>query len=145
MSFYVIARDAVVAIAPFAVAAATGLLAKGAQYALHAVASIQNKTLRDGLDWAITTAEGLAKNAVVAANQDLVNAAKATGQWSATEASKVFQSVLATVMANLGTNAKAILEKELPDLPAFLSTLIEAQVAVAPNKTSVPKASTPSA
>lgn len=138
MTYGVLLKDAALTLAPLALAAATGLLGKGAQYALHAVSAIKNKTIRDGLDWAITHAESLAKNAVVAANQDIVNNLKAAGQFSTTEASKIFQTVLADVTANLGTNAKAILEKELPNLPSFLGTLIEKQVAVAPNKTTTP-------
>lgn len=146
MTYAVMLKDAALTVAPLALAAATGLLGKGAQYALHAVGAIKNKTIRDGLDWAITHAESLAKSAVVAANETTVNALKSAGQFSATEASKVFQSVLATVTANLGANAKAILEKELPDLPSFLGTLIESQVAVAANRTHAAAASsTPSA
>ena len=122
------------ALSPFAVGAATGLLAKGAQYALHAVSGIKNANLRNGLDWAIGQAESLVHDAVIAANQTTVNALKATKQWDATAASKVFHDVLASVTGSLSTQARAILERELPDLPGYLGTIIETNVATAPNK-----------
>ena len=137
MTFFTIARDAAIAIAPFALTAATGLLGKATQYALHAVSGIKNKAVRDGLDWAINEAQSVVQNTVVAANQQIVSGLKASGQWTTTEASRVFQSVLAKTEASLSAQAKAILTQELPDLPSFLGTLIEAHVAVAPNKTHV--------
>ena len=143
MTFYLIARDAAVAVAPFALAAATALLGKGAQYALHAVASIKNQAVRNALDWAINQAHTLVREAVVAANQTTVNGLKASGQWSATTGHTIFQNVLATVEANLTQDARTLLTQALPDLPAYLGTLIEQQVAVAPNKTSAAKTSAP--
>ncbi len=141
MTFYLMARDAAVAVAPFALAAATALLGKGAQYALHAVNGIKNQAMRNALDWAINQAHTLAQEAVVAANQTAVNGLKASGAWSATEAHTIFQNVLATIEANLTQDARTILTQALPDLPAFLGTLIEQQVATAPNKTSAAKTS----
>lgn len=134
MTYSTVVLDAAKTLAPLALAGATALLGKGAQYALHAVGALKNRTVRDDLDWAIQRADTLAQQAVVAANETLVNGLKATGQWSDTAASKIFQSVLASVTANLGTHVKAILVRELPDLPAFLGQLIEAHVATAPNK-----------
>ena len=137
MTYVTIIKDIVLTISPLLVAAATGAVGKGAQYALHAVSGIRNKNLRDGLDWAIVLAENLANRAVVAANQTTVNNLKRSGTFTGTEAHNVFQSVLASVAADLGDKARTILENEVPDLPAFLGTLIENAVAIAPNKLSV--------
>lgn len=52
MSIQTLSVDAAVAIRPLAAAAATGLLAKGAQYALAAVAGLKNTQLPNTLDWA---------------------------------------------------------------------------------------------
>lgn len=128
--------DVALAVSPFAVGAATALIAKGAQYAYHAVHGIKNKAVRDGLDWAIGQADTLAHKAVVAANESTVNGLKKTGTWDATSASRVFHDVVSSVTSNLSGNARAILQKELPDMPALLSTLVESHVATAPNKTS---------
>lgn len=138
--------DVALAVSPFAVGAATALLAKGAQYAIHAVQGIKNKNLRDGLDWAIGQADSLAQKAVVAANESLVNGLKASGSFDATAASKVFHGVVDSVTANLSANARAILNQELPDVPALLGTLVESHVATAPNKThAAAKVTTPAA
>lgn len=137
MTYVTIIKDIALTISPLLLAAATGAVGKGAQYALHAVSGIRNKNVRDGLDWAIVLAENLAKRAVVAANQTTVNNLKRSGTFTGTEAHNVFESVLASVAADLGDKARAILEKEVPDLPSFLSTLIESAVAIAPNRLSV--------
>ena len=130
------------AILPLAAAAATGLLAKGAQYALHAVAGIKNAQLRDGLDWAITTAEDMASTVVTSINQSEVNSLKATGHWNATTAAAAKTAALSALTANLPAPVRAILAHGVSDLPAYLGTLIEAAVATAPNKTTA-KAATP--
>ena len=126
---------------PLAAAAATGLLAKGAQYALHAVAGIKNTQVRDALDWAITQAQTVADQVVVALNQTVVGPAKAAGTWDATVAAQTKKDAESAVMATLGTNAQEILRTNLPGLPQWLSDVIEAAVATAPNKTQAPSAS----
>ena len=126
---------------PLAAAAATGLLAKGAQYALHAVAGIKNTQVRDALDWAITTAEDLAHTVVVATNEATVNAIKAAGTWNATTAQAAKTAAVSALEAQLPTAAHQALATAISDLPGYLSTLIEAAVATAPNKTAAKPAS----
>ncbi len=137
MTYLTIVKDIALTVSPFLLAAATGALAKGAQYALHAVSGIRNKNARDSLDWAISLAEALAKRAVVAANQTIVNELKRQGKFTSTAAHRVFESVLGSVTADLGQKARAILETEVPDVPAFLGSLIESAVATAPNRLTV--------
>lgn len=133
--------DVTLTLLPFGVAAATALLGKATQYALHAVAGLKNRQLRDGLDWAIQEADTVAKQVVVALNQTVVNGLKQSGQWDATAAAKVFRQALDTIDTQLSTKAQALLEQELPNLVQWLGTLIEAHVATAPNKITVaPKA-----
>lgn len=144
MSYFTIVKDVVVTIFPFLLAAATGGLAKGAQYGLHAVSRIRDQNTQDRFDWARTLALDLAKQSVVAANQTMVNELKRQGKFSSTEAHRVFQTVLASVTANLGQRARGILEEQVPDVPAFLGSLIECAVATAPNRLTVsPKAALP--
>ena len=127
------------AILPLAAAAATGLLAKGAQYALHAVAGIKNTQVRDTLDWAIMTAEDLAQTVVTATNQATVNDLKTTGQWTATTAEAAKTAAMSALEAQLPAAAHAALAQAIADLPGYLGTLIEAAVATAPNKTTAAK------
>lgn len=138
MALAPILTDAGKALLPLALAALTGLLAKGAQYAAHAVTGIRNQQVRQGLDWALAQAEKVAQDVVMALNQTVVNPAKAAGQWDATLASKIKQQALATITTTLATDAHAILAKALPDLPQYLASLVERFVAVAPNKTQAP-------
>jgi len=106
-SMHTILITLVLALLPLAVAAATGLLAKGAQYALHATAGLKNQQLRDSLDWAITTAEALADDVVVAVNQTVVNRLKATGTWDAAAATAAKTAALNALEAQLPTAARA--------------------------------------
>lgn len=121
-------------ILPLASAFATMLLAKGAQYALYAVGRIKHQTLQERLDWAVQQAEDIVENTVLAANQTMVNTLKTNDHWSSTEKSRVFQTVLASVTSQMSRQALTILETQLPDVPSYLSTLIESRVAVAPNR-----------
>ncbi len=120
---------------PLAAAAATGLLGKGAQYALHAVAGIKNTQVRDALDWAIGTADHIAQDVVIAVNAATVNHLKASGQWNATTAAAAKTAALSALEAQLPTAAHQALTTAISDLPGYLSTVIEAAVATAPNKT----------
>ena len=135
MTFYTFARDVLLTVAPLATAALTALLGKGAQYALHAVSGIKNKNLQSGLDWAINQLQWLARDAVIAANQTLVSNLKASGKWDATAASETFRAVRAQVEANLSADAKNILKQNMADLNSFMASVIEKEVALAPNKT----------
>ena len=136
MTFGILAMDATKTLLPLAIAAATGLIAKGAQYAMHAVGNIKNTALRSALDNAITDAKSVVDSAVIAANQSVVSGLKASGQWTAQEAKNVFAQVLASVKATISTGALQTLHANLPDVEQFLSDLIEQAVALAPNKTS---------
>jgi hypothetical protein len=131
------------AILPLAAAAATGLLGKAAQYALHATASIKDQNVRDSVDWAITTAEHIADAVVIAPNETLVNGLKASGQWTATTASAAKTAALNAMAAQLPAAAHDALARAIADLPGYLDTLIEAAVATAPNKIPATKPAMP--
>ncbi len=135
MTWSMVAMDATKTLLPVALAAATGLLAKGAQYALHAVQNVKNKALRTALDNAITEANNVVDSAVVAANQTVVTGLKSSGQWTAQEAKNVFAQVLASVKTTISTGAMQTLHSNLPDVEQFLSDIIQQAVALAPNKT----------
>lgn len=132
------------ALSPFLMAVATALVAKGAEYAMHAVQGIKitnntkaNSAIQDALDWAIGQAEWIVNKAVIAENEAVVNPSKADGTWSPTVAARAFQNVLTTAEANLGTQARTTLQKDIPDLSAWLGNLITSTVPLAPNKTTV--------
>ncbi len=138
MTFYTIARDVLLGVSPVATAALTALLGKAAQYALHAVSGIKNTNLQSELDWAINQLQMLARDAVIAANQTLVANLKASGKWGPTAASETFRSVRAQVEATLSSDARAILQRNIADLNSFMASVIEKEVALAPNKASAP-------
>lgn len=98
---------------------------------------IKNVGFRDALEFATREAESAAERIVVAINQDTVGILKSTGKWDAAAAAAVQQQALNTLNTTLSSTAKAVLDREVADVPAFLSALVESAVATAPNKMSV--------
>lgn len=117
----------------------------GALYLKNQVSHIKNKEVRDALDWAIGQANGLMQKLVVAANEQTVNALKATGQWDATAAGAITRQVLAKADALLQGEARTILEEANMPLHMLLPELLQSAVAVAPNKTQASPPAKPTA
>lgn len=138
-----IAIQAAEAILPLAAAAATGLIAKGAQYAARQVSHLHSHVVQEALDWAIREAEHAASTVVVALNQTVTNVLKAQGTWNASAAETVKAQAMQTLQHVLSHEAQAILQQAIPNLAQWYSTLIEEAVARAPNKTATPKPATP--
>ena len=133
MNWPVIELDAVRAVLPLLAAAATALVGKAAQYGLYAVAGLRNQQARDALDWALSRAETVVQDVVVALNATEVNTLKATHRWNATAAARVKIHALDTVATSLPAAAREVLGAQQPDLAGWLGVLIEDAVAFAPN------------
>lgn len=97
-------------------------------------AKIRNAGLRDALTFATQEAENAASTVVTSLNQSVTGPLKAAGKWDATAAAAVKQQAITLLNGTLSTDAKAVLSKAMSDLPGFLSTLVESQVATAQNK-----------
>lgn len=127
--------DLAKALAPFAVAAILAGAAQGARYLEARISHIRNRALRDALDWAISEADALVRDVVIACNQTVVNPVKQAGKWDATVAARVKQQAKDTVVRLLSEEAKRLLGQAVPDLTAWLDTQVERAVATAPNYT----------
>lgn len=109
------------AIQPFAFAAATSLLAYGANWLRH-------HTKSQLLLNAINLADTLAGTLVSAANQTIVNDLKKNGKWTSQTAQDVKANVLAELKRLLPADAKNLLTSAMSDLDTYLSNLIEQHV-----------------
>ncbi|PSR20083.1 MAG: hypothetical protein C7B45_16660 [Sulfobacillus acidophilus] len=137
-----IVLDAAKTVLPFALAAVTGLLAKGWQYLIVREQHLRvtkdaaaNRLIQDGLEWATTQAKTVVEDAVNMVNQTLVTDAKAKGTWTAETAVQAFQAALTAAEHNLSAEAQQILAEQYPKLADYLGLLIEAFVPQAPTKT----------
>ncbi|CAB1128312.1 conserved protein of unknown function [Candidatus Hydrogenisulfobacillus filiaventi] len=116
----------------------TGLLLvaiyRGAAYLRHLADHLKVRTVREAADWAIAQAAALARTVVVALNQDVVNAAKRQGRWTPELARQVKAEAVAQIQSLLTREARRILADLTGDLATYLGTLVEAEVATAPNR-----------
>ena len=140
------------ALSPFLMGAATAVLGKAAQYALHAVKGLKltnnakaNALIQDGLNWAVGEAETVMQKAVNMTNQTLTNPSKINGTWNAATMVQAFQQALTATENNLSAQAKSILTQQEPNLSNYLSLLIEAFVPLAPTKISAKDLAKPAA
>jgi hypothetical protein len=119
-------------------AASVGLVARlvrrGADLLLAQEARIRNAALRDALTFATVEAEQAAETVVASLNQTIVNERKLRGGWDAAAARAVKEQAMRLVRARLSADAKAVLERAVGDLAAYLDALVEAKVASAPTR-----------
>jgi len=111
------------------------LVAQGGRLLLAQEARVKNAELRDALEFATNEAERAAEAIVTGLNQEVVGQLKADGRWNAQAAKAVKDKAVELVRAALSDEGKAALKHAVGDLETYLSTLIEAKVAVAPNRT----------
>ncbi len=133
MNWPAVELDALRGVLPLLAAAATALVGQAAQYGLHAVAGLRNQQARDALDWALSRAETVAQDVVVALNATEVNTLKASHSWNATTAARVKVHALDTLSTSLPAAVRQVLGAQQPDLAGWLGVLIENAVASAPN------------
>lgn len=133
-TFATILNHAAIAVIPVAGAFASWAIYHGGQYLKTQIGHVQNTSARNGLQWALSQAEGLATHVVTDLNQTTVNTLKKAGTWNATAGAKVSQQARDTLQTLLSHEATTILSAAHDHLPTLLSTLIESAVATAKNK-----------
>lgn len=110
------------------------LINRGIAYVEQRTATIHDAALRDSLLWAEETVGAAADRVVTALNQTQVNALKATGQFDAAAAQKVFATALGQLKSTVDTKALGILTQATSNPTALLETLLNQAVATAPNR-----------
>ncbi len=133
MNWPVVELDAARIMSPVLAAALTALVGKATQYALHAVAGLKNRQVRDAFDWALTRADAAAQQVVVALNATEVNTLKASHSWNATTAARVKLHALDMLSMSLPAAVTQVLGAQQPNVGSLLGVLVENAVASAPN------------
>lgn len=129
-----LAAELTIVLSPFLTGLALYGIYRGAAYLRVLADGIKVRTVREAADWAIAQAVALARTVVIALNQDVVNAAKRQGRWTPELARQVKEQAVAQIESLLSREARQILTDLTGDLAAYLGTVLEAEVATAPNR-----------
>lgn len=107
---------------------------RGTSLVLAQESRIRNASLRDAVEYATAEAERAAETVVTGLNQSVVSQMKSQGRWDATAAAATKKQAMQLLERTLSADAKATLTRGGADLQGYLSSMIEAKVASAPNR-----------